>query len=682
MSFVVIDVKQPSVGIAMFRRKWYALIVALAILLVGPSAATAQGTATAVITNVDAAHFPEVRVTFRAVDANNQAIGNLTDSDFSFYENNAPVGHYGLTQHDDGPITLIYAIDLGRYANYSSFGIESIRAALVYPFSNGIFRDGVDTVEVLARVNTSGSSDETVVLLSATQSAAAFMDFVNTASFERSNGPTQGLELVRSAIVRMSELVEPGHAGAAIIFLTPFIDTPPNSQAVPEAERIAEEARAAYISIYTLHTHLRGELPDPLRTLAEGSGGQYLLLQRNTDQSADLSRIYDGLTAQRLYYSAAYRSKSGASGPREVGVALQGPVTDRATYEVSLLPPEVAISAPLNGASLEITAEKGSEGEEVLSPATLLVVAETTAWPDGYPRNIVSAELLVNGQVAAHADYETPATRFDFTWEIGGLAEEGPTSVSFQVRVTDELGLTAESAPVMVTLTVVRPQVQGFIAGCLANPLRLGCLAALLLIPAVLVGGLIVLGAAVFLIQRSRKKREAAEPAVPALGTIVSPAAGAPVRPSVRLAKLRVLEGPPDQEEREIPLTQEVLRIGRNPDVVDIVFYAEERSTVSGRHCTLQYFQRHFFITDDNSTNGTWVNGERLKPGHPRRLEDGDIIVLGDLALKGVKMEFQAGELPEEAPPVDEEATRVEYDLGDEEIGGQTLLDADETGNF
>ncbi len=663
-------------------RKWYVLIIVLAILLVRPSAAAAQDTAAAFITNVDATRFPEVRVTFRAVDANNQAIGNLTDSGLSFYENNAPVGHYGLTLHDDGPIALIYAIDLGRYANYSSFGIESIRAALAYPFSNGIFRDGVDTVEVLARVNTSGRNDETIVLLSATQSASAFLDFVNTASFERSNGPTQGLELVRSALARMGELVEAGHGGAAIIFLTPFIDTPPNSQAVPAAERIAEEARAAYVPIYILHTHLRGELPDPLRALAEGSGGQYLLLQRNADQSIALSQLYGTLTAQRIYYSAAYRSKSGVSGSREVGIALQGPVTDRATYEVSLLPPEVVISAPLNGASLEVNVERGPEGEEALVPATLSVVAEITAWPDGYPRNIVGADLLVNGQVAAHADHETPATRFDFTWEIGGLAEEGPTSVSFQVRVTDELGLTAESIPVTVTLTLVRPRVQGFIAGCLANPLRLGCLAAFLLIPAALVGGLIVAGIALFLIQRSRKKRAAVEPADLGLETIVSPAAEAPARQPVRLAKLRVLEGPADQRGREIPLTQEVLRIGRNADVVDLAFYAEERSTVSGRHCTLQYFQRHFFITDDNSTNGTWVNGERLKPGHPRRLEDGDIIVLGDLALKGVKMAFQAGELPEEAPLGDEEATRVEYDLGDEGFGEQTLLDANETDNL
>lgn len=658
------------------------VVAGLTILLAWPLLTVAQGTGTAFITAVDAGRFPEVRVTFRAVDANNQTIGNLTDSGLSFYENNAPVRHFGLTQHDDGPITLIYAIDLGRYANYGSFGIEGIRAALSYPVNSGILRDGVDTVEVLARVNTSGNNDETITLLSATQSTSAFVDFVNTASLERSNGPTQGLELVRSAIARMGELVEPGHGGAAIIFLTPFIDTPPNSQAVPEAERIAEQARAAYIPIYTLHTHLRGELPDPLRALAEGSSGRYLLLQRNTDQSADLSQLYGALPAQRIYYSAAYRSASGESGLREVGIALEGPVTDRATYEVSLLPPEVAISVPLDNTSLEVTVEEGPDEEEVLSPATLSVVAELSGWPDGYPRDIVSADLLVNGQATEHVDYETPATRFEFTWEINGLAEEGPTPVSFQVRVKDELGLMAESAPVSVSLTAVRPQAEGFIAGCLANPLRLGCIAALLLIPAVLMAGLIAVGVVVFVIQRNRKKRAAAEPMAPAMETIVSPAVGAPAHQPVRLAKLRVLEGPADKKGQEIPLTQEVTRMGRNADLVDLVFYPDGRSTVSGRHCTLQYFQRRFFLTDDNSTNGTWVNGERLKPGQPRRLEDGDTIVLGDLALKGVKMVFQAGVLPEEAPYSDEEATRVEYDLDDEGFSERTLLDADEADNF
>jgi pSer/pThr/pTyr-binding forkhead associated (FHA) protein len=45
-------------------------------------------------------------------------------------------------------------------------------------------------------------------------------------------------------------------------------------------------------------------------------------------------------------------------------------------------------------------------------------------------------------------------------------------------------------------------------------------------------------------------------------------------------------------------------------------------------------------LTDSNSTNGTRVNGELLRPSDPVQLRDGDELVLGDLGKLGVKMRF------------------------------------------
>ena len=49
--------------------------------------------------------------------------------------------------------------------------------------------------------------------------------------------------------------------------------------------------------------------------------------------------------------------------------------------------------------------------------------------------------------------------------------------------------------------------------------------------------------------------------------------------------------------------------------------------TVSGNHCELRLEARGFVVYDAGSTNGTFVNGQRVMG--PRLLVDGDILRLG-----------------------------------------------------
>jgi pSer/pThr/pTyr-binding forkhead associated (FHA) protein len=54
---------------------------------------------------------------------------------------------------------------------------------------------------------------------------------------------------------------------------------------------------------------------------------------------------------------------------------------------------------------------------------------------------------------------------------------------------------------------------------------------------------------------------------------------------------------------------------------------------VSRQHAVLIPTMQGLFITDLESTNGTWVNGDYLMPGQRYRLEPGDIIELGLLEM-------------------------------------------------
>lgn len=68
------------------------------------------------------------------------------------------------------------------------------------------------------------------------------------------------------------------------------------------------------------------------------------------------------------------------------------------------------------------------------------------------------------------------------------------------------------------------------------------------------------------------------------------------------------------------------------PDL-DYAPYGAMRFGVSRRHALLRPSKEALYMIDQSSTNGTWVNGQRLLPGQGYQLSDGDIIELGALRM-------------------------------------------------
>lgn len=114
-------------------------------------------------------------------------------------------------------------------------------------------------------------------------------------------------------------------------------------------------------------------------------------------------------------------------------------------------------------------------------------------------------------------------------------------------------------------------------------------------------------------------------------------------------------------------LSRDTTRIGRRPDnEVQVPF-----AGVSKLHCVIERdAQGRFFITDSRSTNGTEVNGRRLKPGVRLQLTDGDTIAILDTAFfflnpAGSATDSGIGEI------------RVDFDSAVQEARG-ALEDSDE----
>jgi FHA domain len=66
---------------------------------------------------------------------------------------------------------------------------------------------------------------------------------------------------------------------------------------------------------------------------------------------------------------------------------------------------------------------------------------------------------------------------------------------------------------------------------------------------------------------------------------------------------------------------------------IDLTAFSAHEQGVSRRHIRLTSRDRLTYVADLNSTNGTWLNGQRLTPFTEYLLHDGDMLRLGLLKI-------------------------------------------------
>lgn len=88
---------------------------------------------------------------------------------------------------------------------------------------------------------------------------------------------------------------------------------------------------------------------------------------------------------------------------------------------------------------------------------------------------------------------------------------------------------------------------------------------------------------------------------------------------------------------RCFPLTNDQVQIGRSPEST----YSIMSAVISRCHATIQkQTDNSWTITDNNSVNGTAVNGTKLKPLVPQVLHEGDEVTFGVPTTPGTSAEF------------------------------------------
>jgi pSer/pThr/pTyr-binding forkhead associated (FHA) protein len=621
----------------MMRRIPRAVTLAILFLVIfGTFGAIAQSGLTFFITDVDPSSFPQVQFTMRAIELGNKVVSTLNSSNLTVYENGQQVTDVEVTQHADGPVTYVFVIDQGSQSYFTYFGISNLRQAIGTLVSGGYFVDGRDTVMVLGRQNI--NSDQTVTLLPATQVATDLTTWVANFNFDRGSGSTKGLLGVEDAIQEMSELVPiPGSQTAAIVYVTRWIQDPSSTVAPTAAQNTAAEARKNFISVHVFHTDLYNQRQDALQVLTFGSDGLYAGLDRNNYLSS-VTSVYQSIDAQRTYYTISYRSPVPDVGAREITINTPGRPYEGVigSYEIELQAPSVNIIEPVANSTIRREAEVTAEGVLPTFDTTNVRVGAEVIWPDGFPRIIKSAQFYANGNLEDSIDEVLDQTQFEFQWDLSDIISEGSNSIQLEVKVEDELGLVAEADSLInvevVIPTPTPPPDEG------SNITLLGAIGLFILF--LLVVGAIA-GAIYWFVIRPRSLPIETTPEVDVAESMAQTVMAMDLQQIV-LATLTVEEGPSGLIGEVFKINSPETVLGRNPAQTDIAFYTDGESSVSRLHCSITLDQDNTFkLTDHNSSAGTRLNGRQIHPDAPVVLADGDEIVLGTLAQRGVKLIFR-----------------------------------------
>jgi hypothetical protein len=393
---------------------------------------------------------------------------------------------------------------------------------------------------------------------------------------------------------------------------------------------VVAKARGMGIRVHTVQVRTTMTKQETLEQLAAETGGRFFYY--TAEGSVSLAGLKPLLTGIRTQYILTYRSPNPESGTRVVAVGLQYGQNEKpalSQYEVTVQPPVAVIRSPGEDQTVSLQSYVPTEDPQA-TPATGIVVTASVSWPDSHPRKIKQATLLVNGD--PQSVLSEPSDELTFVWNPAKETPEGP--VTLQIQIEDELGLVGLSDQIVVRIKAGSTTLIPF-------DLSLNNILAIL--------AFLLAAAAVVLVVVFRKQvAGTAQQAVGAATEFIQEV-GETLRfkggrgGAASKAMLVDMDGNSGTGRSSFELFG-TTSMGRSKKHADLVFQANQAdSPISRLHCTILEEDSAYFLRDDQSANGTYLNGVRLVPMDRNPLKDGDEIQLANPERNGVRLQFRWG---------------------------------------
>lgn len=593
------------------------------------------------VMHIDAQDFPDVAVQFFAYSPRGIPLSSVNASDIKLVENQVEIPDFSLGSKEVG-IQVAFVIDaglginaLGSRGNTTRFQ-QANEIINEYVTTGRWMRSGLDATLILAQ--TGGDQSVMVAPMSTDASAVA----TGLREFEPATyvNSCAGLRGVVDALDQLHSATTGPEQQKFVIALIQCegLDT-------SVSETIVKKSLEYNIPVHFLL--LRGTSDEyrfeTLLELAEQTGGSYQRYVRLDDVTNDLFPL---LASYRTQLTLTYGSQVSQSGEYTVTLTTNtgaiGSPSNSKTYLVDIADPVVLITYPQTGGnSVAVCQSAGYNAASCsVSPKTVTVTAQVD-WPDEHPRDIVSAQLQVNGRNVGIPVTPTNQTQIEIPWDLSDHKIITDTYSNVQIVIEDELGRTTTSDPVQALIAGKPcPFGGGDSVICVVWPymsfLNIGL-------------SLFAIGLAVFVWFNRGKVVKVAKEGASAVVDFVERVTKRRSAMEVR-AWLVALDGMDDSTRKEFEIYG-TTPIGRSRQHSDLVLQADdENSALSRLHATLLDEGDRFIIRDEDSANGTYLNGVKLLPLEPEEVRDGDQIEFGQVQRGGLLFRFSTrppgGDIP------------------------------------
>ena len=450
----------------------------------------------------------------------------------------------------------------------------------------------------------------------------------------------------------------------AVLFITPQMEDPNLAVDLePIIQRAVENKIRVFVWYVDANTTFTTTSAAVFNNLAIQTGGS--MFQFSGEERFPDPEIY--FAPLRRIYQLKYDSRLSFPGQHNLVVQVALPASETVTsdaqlFELNIQPPNPILVAP----SMQITRRAPPEdpfNTELLLPESqkLEIIVE---FPDGYKRPLTRTTLYVDGVIV---DENTVEPFNEFSWELTSYTISGEHQV--MVEAVDSLGLSKQSMPLPVLVTVIKPPSgpAAFLAKY-RTQLTFGAIVfAGLVLFAILLGGRLR-----FLSLRAvqEERRAQNDPLTQPLAVMKEAAPAAKEKKPRRLPKLKKEKQAKSSEVEAaaslvrlapdglyaaippIPMNGKEVILGTDPVQCTLIL---DDPSISSVHARIRATDDGGYLLQDvQSIAGTWVNFEPI-PREGYRLEHGDMVNFGQLKYRFMLRTPPPPRIPKVTPITPEE---------------------------
>lgn len=576
-----------------------------------------------VVTTADT--FPQVDLRVAVVNSKGVPVSGLSAADFEVTENGQRVSLDTLEETSAGVRTCL-VLDMGKWINNKIANETPVKDAM--------------KEVALAYIESMRNADETELIAIYEKTPLVIVPFTRDKDQLReaiyglnwdNREYSYGVEAIKQAANDMASAGD--ELPKAILFLSAgimqrdFVNTDEN--------QIAQQLQMQNVPVFSVYFPWKDKDEDAvyrIQWFPEQTGGRFVRREAAGDENDVLGLI----NQYRLQYHIVYRSHNGQDTEREVVVGYHG-LYANAKYSVDptwIAPGQVEIVVN-DGKPVWRKAENPEDDVKEIPMTSAPVQINIQGLGN---RQLREVHFFVNGQEVPTT--EVSPTAFTATWDLTSLTEGGEHSVLLEFAATDELGVTTQGKTTVV-VTVEPPLALNPVCNVVAKTPGIGdSLGATCMKLGVNLVTLVLFVAVVALSVVLWRKRET----VAEVGRDLGVRATEMVRRFTnRLqkmepkAKLEIVRGLPEGARKELNIFGET-KIGRSHEHANLVL---ENTNVSRLHCILhEEMNGGWTLEDQDSANGTFVNGKQIPPYKPVPIQEGARIELAPVEYGGVEMIF------------------------------------------